>query len=171
MTLQQEVYLAVGGNTSPRKKFIIDCLSSLKNAFPHGFYFSSLYLTEPFLKKIQPYYYNCCVRFHSEIDPEELLKKTGAIELNLGRERDGTKWQSRTIDIDILLMGQQLVDKQNLTIPHYDLLNRDFFLIPLLELNEDLTYPSTGISLGKYLEEIPKEKRTHPVKLFKPIDS
>ncbi|MBU2512870.1 2-amino-4-hydroxy-6-hydroxymethyldihydropteridine diphosphokinase [bacterium] len=168
MTSQQEVYLAIGGNTSPRKKFIIDSLAILKKTFPQGFHSSCLYLTEPFLRKVQPYYYNCCVLFFSDIQSDELLKITSSIELSLGRERDGTKWQTRTIDIDILLVGQQVVEKPNLAIPHYDLLNRDFFLIPLLELNNDLTYPLTGKALSDYLEEIPEEKRTHPLKLFKP---
>ena len=87
------------------------------------------------------------------------------IETSVGRQRTGIKWESRIIDIDLLLWGNDIVKLPQLTIPHYDLSNRDFFLIPLLELNPSLVHPSTGTPLAGMLNMIPDILRTHPEKI------
>jgi 2-amino-4-hydroxy-6-hydroxymethyldihydropteridine diphosphokinase len=72
------------------------------------------------------------------------------------------------MDIDILMMGTQCVQSPDLTIPHYDFTNRDFVLIPLLELNPLLVDPVSGKSLKEMLCDIPGEKRTYPLRLYQP---
>lgn len=84
------------------------------------------------------------------------------IEQNQGRQRRGGRWESRTLDIDILLWGSMTIRSKQLTIPHYDLTNRDFFLIPLLELDSELLHPASGIPLSQALNTIPQHLRTHP---------
>lgn len=116
----------------------------------------------------QSSYINCCASFKTEVEPLELLRIGSDIELQLGRERDGSRWQSRTLDIDILLYGEQRVESKALTIPHYDLLNRDFFIIPLLEIRKDLKHPFNGESFRCILKEIDHGKRTSPRRLFFP---
>ncbi len=76
----------------------------------------------------------------------------------------GEKWEPRIIDIDILLWADDIIEIPQLTIPHYDLNNRDFFLVPLLELNRSLVHPATGVLLQSILDEIPENLRTHPEK-------
>jgi 2-amino-4-hydroxy-6-hydroxymethyldihydropteridine diphosphokinase len=159
--------LAIGSNIVPRKQYIVDCLVAIKKDFPFGFITSSLFLTDPFSKVSQPSYYNCCVGFRSAIAPRELLTYCGALEKKLGRTRSDQRWQSRTIDIDILLMGDLQLNEPDLIIPHYDLVNRDFFLLPLLELDPMLVNPVSGIRLDRIFKEISQEKRTNPLQLFK----
>ena len=161
----RQIYLAIGSNIVPRKKYIVDCLVAIKNDFPQGFIASCLFLTDPFSQVSQPPYYNCCVGFFSAISPQELLTYCGTLEKKLGRTRSDQRWQSRTIDIDILLMGDLQLNEPDLTIPHYDLVNRDFFLLPLMELDPILVYPKSGIRIDVILKEISQEKRTNPLRL------
>lgn len=161
------VYLAIGSNLAPRKKHIINCLKLLKKKFTTGFLSSNVYLTRPYQEMLQPAYFNCCVRFKTSFSAREVLEKTSYIEQQLGRKRDGNKWESRTIDLDILFYGNELIDLPDLIIPHYDLSKRDFFIIPLLELDEELINPKTNQSLKNELAQIPHELRTYPIKLRK----
>ena len=98
--------------------------------------------------------YNC--RKITKTFPIKIIE----IEKKIGRVRSGKVWESRVIDIDVLLYGNRNIQEEGLTIPHYDLSNRDFFLIPLLELNPDLLNPRTNKSLVQELKEIPQLIRT-----------
>ena len=166
--MNKTIYLSIGSNLPPRKKHINSCLIRLKHAFPDQFAVSSLYQTTPYLGVIQPDYYNCCVRFVSEILPFDLLKFCSALEEDLGRVRGEARWQSRTIDIDILLAGDEIIQSPGLILPHYDMHNRDFVLIPLLELDDSLVHPVLGISVRELVSRIDAENRTHPQMLGKP---
>nr|WP_281012970.1 2-amino-4-hydroxy-6-hydroxymethyldihydropteridine diphosphokinase [Pseudothermotoga thermarum] len=94
---------------------------------------SSIYETKPYGKTDQPDFLNCVVEVETTLTPTRLLENLLEIEKILGRVRT-EKWGPRTIDLDILLYGNIVFETQNLTIPHYDLLNRQFFLVPLVEL-------------------------------------
>lgn len=87
------------------------------------------------------------------------------IENTVGRIRSGLKWESRCIDIDIALWEDKIVQQKELVIPHYDISNRDFFLVPLIELDNKLQNPRTGESLKTELSKITEERRTHPLKI------
>lgn len=153
----------------PRKSFICGALLRLKKEFPEDFQYSSLYLTDPYLHLQQPSYYNCCAGLKTSLAPRDLLDVCQALEREFGRVRSNKGWQSRTIDIDILLYGERRIAETGLVVPHYDLENRDFFLIPLLELNPGLKYPVGGESVVTLLEALSPEKRTYPQKLLKPV--
>lgn len=158
----------MGSNIVPRKDSILKSLVAIKQSFPDHYEVSSVYLTDPFMQVAQPAYYNCCVGFSADCSPRDLLTFCGTLEKTLGRKRSGQKWQSRPIDIDIVLFGNQIINKSDLIVPHYDLENRDFFLKPLLELKRDLVHPISNKHMYQLLDKIPLEKRTHPQRLFKP---
>ncbi len=160
----QKAYLALGSNTSPRREHILNAINLLKNRFPEGFRISSLYLTRAFRNNKQDAYYNCCACFETDISPEELLKTILAFEKQIGRTRNGIKWSSRIIDIDIVLYGATIIESSNLTIPHYDLNQRDFFIIPLTELDQQLTNPKSNQLLSQILKAIPEDLLTYPRK-------
>lgn len=157
-----QVYLGMGSNIPPRETYLVQAIETLKERFPDDFKFSRIYATKPYQGKDQDCYYNCCVGFKSSLSPEEMLDTVLSIEKELGRVRRGIKWDSRTIDIDILLFENHIINQKDLVVPHYDLSSRDFFLIPLLELNPQLVNPRTGISLKTELENLPSELLTHP---------
>jgi len=163
--LKAWVYLALGSNITPRRIHILKAVNALKELFPDHFEVSSVYQTAPYLNRKQLAYLNSCVRFQIQAEPDSVLQKIQQIEADLGRIRSTDKFQSRTIDIDILLFGNRIVQTDSLTIPHYDMCNRDFMLIPLLELAPDLIHPFTGIPFKDDLDKIPAQQKTYPKKL------
>ena len=155
------VYLALGSNIEPRATHLTQAFKALEKEFPKFFRASSIYHTKPYQGLKQPGYLNACVSFESDLEPAVLLNVILKLEARLGRIRSGQKWDSRVIDIDIVFHGQHIVDQPGLKVPHYDVSNRDFFLIPLLDLN-DVLNPESGNTLSLELKEIPEDKRTWP---------
>ncbi|EES0916845.1 2-amino-4-hydroxy-6-hydroxymethyldihydropteridine diphosphokinase, partial [Escherichia coli] len=81
--------------------------------------------------------------------PEELLNHTQQIELQQGRVRKAERWGPRTLDLDIMLFGNETINTERLTVPHYDMKNRGFMLWPLFEIAPELVFPD-----GETLREI-----------------
>lgn len=81
--------------------------------------------------------------------PEELLNHTQRIELQQGRVRKAERWGPRTLDLDIMLFGNEVINTERLTVPHYDMKNRGFMLWPLFEIAPELAFPD-----GETLREV-----------------
>ena len=158
----QLAYLALGGNISPRERRLKEAVALLQMRFPQSFKASAIYETLAYGDSAQQNYLNCCVRFETLLTPRKVLDIVLRTEKELGRTRDGIKWSPRTIDIDIALFGRSVVNTPNLKIPHYDLSQRDFFIVPLLELDGTLHNPKTGTPLDCELKAIPRSLRTYP---------
>lgn len=158
----KKIYLGLGSNLSPRKGNLTLAIKKLKEKFPNNFFQSSVYETAPLAGLDQPAYLNQVVSFYSDLSASSILSITAKIELELGRIRTGKKWDSRIIDIDILLYGKDEISEQELIIPHYDLVNRDFFLIPMLEIDPDLINFRTNKSYSEDLVKISSEQQTNP---------
>ncbi|MDH5218624.1 MAG: 2-amino-4-hydroxy-6-hydroxymethyldihydropteridine diphosphokinase [Gammaproteobacteria bacterium] len=105
---------------------------------------SSIYRSKPLDDMPQPDYYNMVIEGITDLEPEALLDFIQGIENNYGRERKGERWQARTLDIDILLYGQQIIKTSRLLVPHIGIAERDFVLFPLNELAPDLMIPLLG---------------------------
>ena len=86
-------------------------------------------------------YINAVARLQTSLAPHALLDELQRIELEQGRVRKDERWGPRTLDLDILLFGQQVIDGERLTIPHYGMKQRAFVLVPLFDLAPDLTLP------------------------------
>jgi 2-amino-4-hydroxy-6-hydroxymethyldihydropteridine diphosphokinase len=134
------IFLSVGGNLGDRlENFnltlvnISKCIGSIKKQ-------SSIYETKAWGKENQPDYLNMALEVETTLMPEELLKKTQQIEINLGRERHEI-WGARTIDIDILFYDDEIIDSENLKIPHPLINIRKFVLLPMLEIAADFIHP------------------------------
>jgi 2-amino-4-hydroxy-6-hydroxymethyldihydropteridine diphosphokinase len=97
---------------------------------------SALYRTPPWGKTDQPAFLNAAIRVETHFEPEVLLEAILAVERLLGRERD-ERWGPRTIDIDILLFGEEAIDAPGLHIPHPRLTERAFALAPLVDVLPD----------------------------------
>ena len=102
---------------------------------------SGLYCSKPLGPSDQPDYINAVAKLKTELQPLELLDELQAIEQSLGRKRKAERWGPRTIDLDILLFGNQTIHTDRLTIPHYHMGEREFVLYPLLEIAADLMLP------------------------------
>jgi 2-amino-4-hydroxy-6-hydroxymethyldihydropteridine diphosphokinase len=113
---------------------------------------SSVYETEPVGPAAQPWFLNAVVEIDTSFDPFGLLTHTQAIERALERVTL-YRWGPRTIDLDILLFGRAEVTADTLQIPHPELCNRAFVMIPLLELAPGVTLPD-GTTVSSYLKAL-----------------
>jgi 2-amino-4-hydroxy-6-hydroxymethyldihydropteridine diphosphokinase len=121
---------------------------------------SSLYESEPH-GDARNWYINGVVEIETEFSPAQLLNRLQNIELEMGRKRtaDTKKWASRKIDLDLLLFDNQTVDSRTLKIPHPELHNRRFVLLPLSELAPQLTHPRLGVPIVELLSSVKDDKR------------
>lgn len=135
------VYLGIGSNLGKRKENCIEAIRLLEeNPFISVIKKSSFYETEPVGYKDQPPFINCVIEIETTLDPKKLLMVCQSIEETLGRERM-RHWGPRTIDIDILLFNNKVIDEKDLKIPHPLMHERGFVLIPLLEIAPDAVHP------------------------------
>ena len=105
---------------------------------------SSLYSSSPMGPKDQPTYINAVAQIETRLSPLALLGELQAIEDRHGRVRGAQRWGPRTLDLDLLLFGQAVIDEPTLTVPHPGVLEREFVLYPLAEIASDLTIPRIG---------------------------
>ena len=118
---------------------------------------SSFYRTPPLGPQDQPDYLNAAVMLETGLDADTLLDNTQRIELQQGRVRKAERWGPRTLDLDIMLFGDEVISTERLTVPHYDMKNRGFMLWPLFEIAPDLAFPD-GSSLKAVLASLHAEK-------------
>ena len=144
-----EAYISIGSNINPKEN-IKKCLQLLKKEF-EIIAQSPCYETRPYGYEKQPNFINLAVGIKTELKAHELLKKLQEIENKLGRKR-AFRFSPRTIDLDILLYGSEAINDEDLTIPHKGLFERDFMLIPLLDIAPEITDPITK-KKSKYLKE------------------
>jgi 2-amino-4-hydroxy-6-hydroxymethyldihydropteridine diphosphokinase len=105
---------------------------------------SSIRETEPWGHAEQPMFLNAVAEIETDLGPTELLDRLLEIEHELGRTREGPRYGPRTIDLDLLLYGDEVVDEPGLTVPHPRLHERLFVLEPLFELDPGLVVPGRG---------------------------
>ncbi|MER2493342.1 2-amino-4-hydroxy-6-hydroxymethyldihydropteridine diphosphokinase [Catenovulum sediminis] len=151
-----QVYLGLGSNLSnPRQQLM--CAHSALQKLPQASVvkMSSLFASKPMGPQDQPDYVNSVVTLKWSGTPIEMLDACQQIEQQHGRERKDERWGPRTLDIDILLFGQHIIDSQRLTVPHYGMKAREFVLYPLAELQPDLQLPC-GTQLSSLLQQVPK---------------
>jgi 2-amino-4-hydroxy-6-hydroxymethyldihydropteridine diphosphokinase len=124
---------------------------------------SSFYETEP-VGEIpeQPDFLNAVARISTELEPEALLDVCKAIEVDHGRAFGGPRHGPRPIDLDLLLLGGVELETERLKLPHPEVTSRRFVLVPLLELDPELTLPD-GTRLRQALERLPEGQRVNRV--------
>ncbi len=105
---------------------------------------SRLYGSAPLGGLEQPDYVNAVACLATNLEPVQLLRALQAIELAQGRQRGKQRWQSRTLDLDLLLYGDRTLQTAELTIPHYAIAERSFVILPLIEIAPDILIPGHG---------------------------
>lgn len=105
---------------------------------------SQLRETDPVGVAEQPRYLNGAALLETTLEPHALLEVLLRVERELGRVRDGTRWRPRTIDLDLLVYGSEVVDEPGLGVPHPRLRERRFVLEPLADLDPALEIPGLG---------------------------
>ena len=149
----ENAYLLLGSNLGDSKKYISDAVGFIRTEIGIVKKTSSLYQTASWGKTDQPDFINQVLEVETILNPEQLLKNILVIEKKLGRERL-EKWGSRTIDIDLLFYGDQIIQGLNLTVPHPFLHERKFTLMPLVELDPDLVHPVFKATVKQLFESL-----------------
>ncbi|MDW3194409.1 MAG: 2-amino-4-hydroxy-6-hydroxymethyldihydropteridine diphosphokinase [Cytophagales bacterium] len=134
------IFLLLGTNLGDRHKNLIRAKQLLLEAGIDVLASSSIYETQPWGKEDQPWFLNVLLEVRTSFTPEVLLLKCQDVEEELGRTRF-EKWGERTIDVDILYYFDQVVNTRKLTIPHPEIQNRKFTLLPLVELAAFVNHP------------------------------
>ena len=137
------VYLSLGSNKGDRIGYIQQATSLLGLADGISIIrTSAFYETEPWNMNSKTWFVNAVVEVKTSLSPEALLEECQRIERQLGRApKTSTEYEDRTIDIDILFYGKEIINEENLTIPHKFVHLRAFTLVPLLELIPDFEHP------------------------------
>lgn len=151
----ERVYIGLGSNLATPIEQLRSALAALA-ALPQTDLIaqSSFYSSDPLGPADQPRYVNAVAALDTELSPLALLDALQTIELEQGRTRKAERWGPRTLDLDILLFGERLLDEPRLTVPHYHMHARAFVLYPLAEIAPDLKLPD-GRALTELLGTCP----------------
>jgi 2-amino-4-hydroxy-6-hydroxymethyldihydropteridine diphosphokinase len=146
-------YLGIGTNLGDRKSNLAEAVALIEEHIGLVKQNSSVYETEPRGFQSESYFLNMVVKVETMLHPSGLLGKILMIEALMGRVREGKEYESRVIDIDILLFNKQVIKKKVLVIPHPGMHERRFVLIPLSEIAGDVIHPVLRKSIRELMEE------------------
>lgn len=159
-----EVFIGLGSNLGDAEANLLaglEGLAALEAYQPVAV--SSLYKTAPVGPVEQPPFFNAVARGRFRGDARELLRALLKIEASRGRERL-EHWGPRTLDMDLLLFGEEIINQPDLQVPHPEMWRRAFVLVPLMELAPDLRLPRWGKTAAQLHEAMaPAERREQTV--------
>jgi 2-amino-4-hydroxy-6-hydroxymethyldihydropteridine diphosphokinase len=142
-------YIGLGSNLSDPKMQVSKAAKEIANiSASHVIALSPLYLSKPMGPQDQDDYINAVVALETRLSAFELLGALQAIEKAAGRVRKENRWGARILDCDILLYGNETIENERLTVPHYGMKVREFVLLPLADIAPNLLLPDgTPVSL------------------------
>lgn len=151
--------VSLGSNIGDKRAYIEKAIKKLANTPQIGVLaVSEFYRTEPVDYLDQDWFVNAVALLETKLEPEELLNVMLSIEDKLGRKRDIPKGP-RTIDLDLLLYEDQIIEAENLTLPHPEMDKRRFVLKPLASIAGNWIHPVRKKSIDSLLDELQSESR------------
>lgn len=156
-----QAYLLIGGNLGEKWKNLEVARTKLNAKAGKIVSFSGIYKTAAWGKTDQPSFLNQALKVETWLSPKDLLKAINDIEREMGRERL-EKFGPRLIDIDILFYNDEIVAIPELRIPHPELQNRRFVLVPLADIASDYIHPVLKKKVSDLLENCPDRLDVHP---------
>ena len=157
-----KLFLITGGNIADRKKNLETAAALIKERVGKIIKHSKIYETEAWGIRDQPAFYNQVLVIESKFSAREILTAILKIEEEMGRKRT-VKNAARIIDIDILFFNDDIVNEQNLVIPHPEIGNRRFVLSPLNEIAPQMIHPVSKKTIQQLLSESKDQLNVNPV--------
>lgn len=156
-----EAFLLIGGNMGDRGAYLSKARDAVRKRCGRIVKESSLYETAAWGRQDQDHFLNQVLHVQTPLTADELLRNVLKAEEDLGRTRD-RKYGPRTIDIDILLFNEDVVNRPGLTIPHPEMQNRRFVLVPLNEIAPGKLHPVLNQTIAEVLADC-----TDPLAVYK----
>ena len=151
--MHQPVFLSLGSNLGSSGDLLAAAIIDIEKECGSVETQSSLYRSQAWGLEDQPDFFNQVVSIQTSLSPVILLKSILNIELRHGRIRGKDQWVARTLDIDILFFGNSILNLPDLTIPHPRIADRNFTLVPLMEIAPDYVHPKLGVTIEElYLQ-------------------
>jgi 2-amino-4-hydroxy-6-hydroxymethyldihydropteridine diphosphokinase len=159
--IAHQVYVGIGSSVGNKKENFLEAVDRVaKLTDTKVIKESSLYESEP-LGDSKDWYVNGAIEIETKFKPDMLLKKFKNIERAMGRKKIKKRWGARIIDLDILLYDSAVIKKKNLRIPHAEMPNRKFVLIPLSEIAPQVIHPELGVTISELLINVKDSKKIH----------
>ena len=163
--MPHQVYIGIGSNLGNKRENYLEALERIaKTPKTRIIKESSVYESQP-LGDSKEWYINGVIEIETELKPELLLKKFKNIERAMGRKKVRKRWGARIIDIDILLYDSLVMNKKSLKIPHPEMHQRKFVLIPLSEVAPQVIHPVLSVSMSELLVGVKDDKRVSLARL------
>ncbi len=157
--MENDAYISIGSNQGDREFYLLRAVAEIgKISESKVIGLSPFYETTPVGVTDQPNFYNAVLRLSTRLSPSDLLKALQNIEDNVFKRKRTIKWGPRSIDLDILLFGNQTVDLPELVVPHPQMWSRRFVLQPLNDLSPELIHPETGLSIKQVLKSLKSDE-------------
>jgi 2-amino-4-hydroxy-6-hydroxymethyldihydropteridine diphosphokinase len=152
MRKSEITYLLLGSNMDDRLAHLKNAQSEIAKRIGTIQGTSSYYESQAWGDTLQENYWNICLEVSTELTAEDVLATALSIEDALGRVRT-TQWAARTIDIDVLFYGENVIKTKDLEVPHPRIQERNFVLIPMMELNGDFVHPVLQLPIDELFFE------------------
>lgn len=155
--MRQEAYIGIGSNLGDKAGNCLRAIDWLDRfAGCEILARSDLFQTEPQGFEDQDWFVNGVVSLGTDLSAHELLRALLHVEKGMGRVRK-RRWDSRVIDLDILLYGEDVIQERDLVVPHPHMHLRRFVLVPLIQLAPNLVHPTLGKTMAELLRDCPEE--------------
>lgn len=165
--MMNKAYIGLGSNISPRLSYLNEAVTALQAVEQISITNqSAIYQTDPVGYEDQNKFLNQVIEIETTLKPVELLEACQSVEEKLGRERT-VRWGPRTIDLDLLLYNEEIIELDQLLIPHPRMVQRAFVLVPLTELDSEIHIPTVNKTVKQQLASLSKEEKRGVVKWTK----